>query len=516
GVFAYRVTSTGNMTARVVEPVAGTNAASIRPYSPVSTTMPNGDAIVVWASGNAQRTELKSAILTQQGLVSKPRVLATFTDPVTPLHLMRAGSDSYVLSCVSAPIENGRNAIITATFHADGAPAQLIDQAAEVSGMMNVAAASNGNVTYIAYPQPSSWPGPVMGVTVVADGVAREAEVLSISRTRQMQPALAAAAGRMLAAWSDVAGTAAYVRTASLAPDGEPLQNSVVAPAYVAASELAWNGSEYLAIATRGTELLATRMTFEGAPIAEPILLGTHTNSWYFPFASVTWSGDRWLVLWETMTGLQFTTVSRTGVAAAPRPLTLTAPRPEEWSFYTWSATLASNGTQTLLVWSEEQMPPCYFPPCSGGPIRTFASRIDVDGTQLDATPLDLDSAYNHSIATSGEEFMILGDTTATAVDASASALRILGTRNIFDWGAATDVTWDGSTYAVALRYFGAKWRLAVAHLDRNANAVGALRGLETLPPDLNESPSIATIVPSAAVIAVQEGDAENGARAVV
>ena len=72
-------------------------------------------------------------------------------------------------------------------------------------------------------------------------------------------------------------------------------------------------------------------------------------------------------------------------------------------------------------------------------------------------------------------------------------------------------MTWDGSSYAVALRYFGVRWHLSVTHLDRDLNVIGASRGTETLPPDLFVAPSIA-----GSFVAVQEGDAAEGARAVV
>ena len=79
--------------------------------------------------------------------------------------------------------------------------------------------------------------------------------------------------------------------------------------------------------------------------------------------------------------------------------------------------------------------------------------------------------------------------------------------REIFNWPALGDVTWDGATYAIALRYHAARWRLAVLHLDRNANQVGGSRGVETLPPDQFLAPGIAAIRAGSSLIAVQEGD---------
>jgi hypothetical protein len=104
---------------------------------------------------------------------------------------------------------------------------------------------------------------------------------------------------------------------------------------------------------------------------------------------------------------------------------------------------------------------------------------------------------------------MILAGGTATVIDETAS--RILRSSTIFGWDAAGDVLWNGSAYTVALRYKLARWYLSVTHLDRRGIEIGAQYGIETLAAEALAPPSIA-----GSVIALQEGDFLNGARAVV
>jgi hypothetical protein len=275
-----------------------------------------------------------------------------------------------------------------------------------------------------------------------------------------------------------------------------------VAPAYTAARELAWNGSEYLVVATRDRELLATRVASDGTPLdAQPLVLG-HDSNWWHLNAAVAWAGDRWVVAWDTYEGILLTTV-RNGLVAPARLLGL-------GELAASDPALAFNGSTLLLVWNETDRSACdVFPPCIIGEQVAYAARITPDGQLAGAKRARIPFAGDYSIATSGNEFVILGDTTATVVDAQGS--KVLASRSIFNWGATSDVTWDGSSYAVALRYLGASWHVSVTHLDRDLNVVGTPRGTTTLPPDNFVAPSIAR-----SLVGVQEGDPVNGARAVV
>jgi hypothetical protein len=501
GVFAYRVTNGGAMTEDVIEGHSGT----MRPWSPAVSTTANGDVIAVWSSGVYMQSQIKSAVLTGDGSVRDLRVLADLsTSPVTALELMRAG-DTHVL--LYKTYEGG-----LATLRL-GASAPLI----VTEGVLDASAASNGSTIFVAYTPSTIYPLRIDSLSVGADGLARNHEVVSFSRTRQTQPALGAGDGRFLAAWTDIAGEAAFVRAASVGLDATPRTDHVVAPAYLASPDLAWSGSEYLAVSVRNQSLLASRVAWDGTPIdAEPFAIGQTTNVWWDATASVAWTGGQWMVVWPKYDRLVVVTVTRGGAVSAPLELIPNSTLPADSYRQIRAFATASNGTTTLLTWTEEQSPFCgFFPPCPGGPSRTFVTRVTAGGQLLDASAVELPVADTLSIATSGDEFLVLGDATASAIEATA-APRLLASRELLNWPAQGDVAWDGTSYVAALRYRGIRWHLSVTHLDREARPIGTARGTETLPPDLERPPSIASVVPSFALVAVQEGDARDGARAVV
>lgn len=514
GVYAYRITNGGAMVRTPVELSGDAIQGAITPWLPVIAPLPNGDAIAVWTTGNAQRTEVKSVVIARSGEIHDVRVRHTFDSPsVRALELLRSG-DHYTL-LYERLLENSAMVLETLTF--DAAGARVVARISEAT--LSPSAAVSGNVLFVAYTPARELPYRVNGVAVAPDGSGGPVQLLSLARTRQTQPALAAGGGRYLAAWTDVTGGAAYVRAASLGLDGVPLTDHIIQPAHLSARELAWNGTHYLAVAQRDGRLLATRVTFDGQPVdAQPSVIADLTGqAWWGVSTSAAWAGDRWMVTWLMYDAIHVATVSRAGIPSTPRKLELETPLPEpDWWRGFLAATVASNGTTTLLVWSEEQRPPCFFPPCGGAESeKTFAVRLAANGDVRDDVPLELPGATSLSLATSGDEFLLLGDTTATVIDASATP-HIVTSREIFNWPALGDVTWDGATYAVALRYHAARWRLAVLHLDRNANQVGGGRGVETLPPDQFLAPGIAAIRAGSSLIAVQEGDARDGARAVV
>lgn len=493
GVFAYQVMNEGEEEPqfRVADP-----SGILLPWSPVAAPAVGGDVLVVWASSMAKQSQLESAVITRDGEVRDTRVLAQFdTSALHPLALVRSGNTHVVAY---------RKELSTIETLVLGAPSP----STLVSGVLDADAAAGEHAIFVAWTPSTVFPLRIRSIATT--GVQ---DIVSFSRTRQTQPALAAGGGRFLAAWTDIAGEAAFVRAASLGLDGEPRTDRIVAPAYLAARELAWSGSEYLAVERRNQTLLATRVAYDGTPIdAEPLVLA---EAQWDTTAAVAWSADRWLVLWPQYERLRFVTVSRGGAVSTPRNVALT-PEPPPNSFrHLVSVALATNGTTTLLVWTEEQLPACFFPVCPGGITRTFAARLTNEGQLLDAAPLELPAASTLSVATSGREFLVLADATAHAIDATA-APRLLASRRLLDWRAMGDVTWDGSSYAVALRYQGLKWHLSVTHLDRTASPLGTPAGTTTLAPDVVAPPSIAAILPSSALVAVQEGDARDGTRAVV
>jgi hypothetical protein len=488
GVFAYRIAGDGDVTSYAVDETPSD--------FPIVSTTSDGGLLVV----RAAQLDVRANVVTASGEVQPRIVLAASTRPLRVVHVRRV-DDGSLVAYLSQTGERG--GLATLTLHANGTVAPSPDVAVDLvpNVLTPIVAASSASTTFTVFARPETYPPPLLSVSIANDGSARDPEPVAVSRTRQSQPILGSGGGRVLAAWSDIQGIAAFVRTTSLTPDAAPLTDTIAAPAYVAARELPWNGAEYLVVESRNDQLLATRVAYDGTPLdAAPLVLGSHFSPWWALNAAVAWAGDRWVVAWDTNGRIQFATV-RNGVATPAKQIDFGEALPSK-------PALSFNGTALLLVWNQEIPPECYFPPCVRGDQYAYAARLTLDGT-LDAKRLAIPTAYDYSIATSGNEFLILGGTTATTIDASASA--VLDSRPIFNWPAAGDVTWGGTSYAVALRYLGVRWHLSVTHLDRDLNLVAPPRGTETLPPDLAAAPSIA-----GSIVAVQEGDPANGARAVV
>jgi len=512
GLYAYRVTNDGEMTSRLVDLRANSVSGP-----PVATVTATGDLFLVWSSYLGSYRVLNTARVTPAGELSAGGVLTTFEGPRTlqPLAVVPSGEAFLVAYRNAEAIET--------LIVGSGNPVTLADD------VLDATASAEGDTIFVAYTPSTIYPLRVLGVAVRADGRAGQHELVSYSRTRQTQPALVGGGGRYLAAWTDIAGAAAFVRAASVGLDAQPVTDRIIAPAYFAAHDLAWNGTESLAVGVRDSRLLASRLTYDGTSIdAEPLVIDAGQASVPAPpligiadpdaTAAVAWAGDRWMIVWPSGTGLRAATVSRAGEVSAPRDVALTSPLHANHYRAGLAAALAANDTTILLSWREEQRPECFFPSCPEGVSRTFAARLSKDGQLLDAAPLELPPAAAVSVATSGREFGVLGDTTVSAIDASATP-RLIASRRLLDWEAKGDVTWDGTSYAVALRYHsyrGLRWHLSVTHVDRNATPIGGPVGTETLAPDVFVAPSIASILPSSALVAVQEGDAKDGARAVV
>ena len=489
GVSAYRIAPDGGVTPHVVE-----EKSAFRTFlAPIA----NGDLLVVYTVG----TELRASVVSANGMVQARGTLATSAVPMNLVYVRRVNDGHLVTYTAHGdPPDNG---IATLIVHADGSVTPAPERAAELAPRVAIwtTAAANASATLTVYTPAREWPHPVRSVATANDATASEPEILSIGPARQTQPILGSANGRALAAWSDIQGLAAFVRTRSVTPE-ELLNDTIVAPAYLVGRELPWNGSEYLAVGARNEQLLASRVAFDGTPLGEPVVLGEHRSEWFALNVDVVWAGDRWIVVWDSNHAIFFAAI-RNGIVIPPKKLNLgnlDVARPA----------LSFNGTTLLLVWNEAQVRDCFYVgPCATGEPFAHAARLTLDGELAGARRIAIPAAERYAVATSGDEFFVLGGTTATVIDASASY--ILASREIFNWTAMSDVEWDGATYAVALRYRGAVWHLSVRHLDRELNVVDTPRGTTTLPPDSLAAPSIA-----AGMVGVQEGDAENGARAVV
>ncbi len=476
--------------------------------SVIAAPLPDGGALMVWTGAAG---ELRGAAIRAGGTAGPVRVIATHEHPLRAVHLARAG-DRYVLLFTR---DSWTRFVRSLVLDGDGV---LLEAPQEVAPdrYSDVAAATSGQATLAVFEEPR-FPWKPQSVVVARDGsVVRGPETATIAKARQTQPALADAGSHILAAWSDTFAADALLATSALTHGGEPLFRGTVAHGQLASRELPSNGSEVLLlshhdVAYRQRKVQATFVNPGGAPLAGTIFLGDTAADWS-PTAAATWIDDRWLVAWASP-GWPGVTVAvlRDHRVALKRTHEVRTPLPQRHYRMLTHLALARNTSTTLLVWTEELRPSCStLPPCGPSLHRTYAARLTPDGDFIDATPLALPSGeHSLSVATSGEEFMVLAEATATVIDASGR--RVLRSTDVFGWKAAGDVAWNGSAYVVALRYQLARWYLSHTLLDRRGNILGATRGIETLPAENLEPPSIA-----GPVIALQEGDWTTGARAVV
>ena len=512
GLFAQTITIDGIAGEKVIEPESG---AGYRPYDVVATPTGDGGVLVVWSAGTASQAELKSAIYRVDGSLTATSLLTTHAGRIAPVGLLRTG-EGYVLAFATASSNNLDPAQFSMSLDALGAkktdPAMLT-----ADGSFIASSATRNGLLLIAFQ--SGIPSRIATVAIDGDGRPREPELMSIGLSRQMQPILGSGGGRVLATWTETAGEAAAVRASDVGADGEPRPATHIASAFLTSREIAWNGVHHLAVHRDLTRLMATRVGADGRPLDEqPIKLADFAEHGWEYVASVAWAGTHWLVVWRDGEHLRVLDVSRGGIASVPRTLDVQQPLDPIYSDRRiLPPVIAFDGRQVLLVWSEEHSRPCYFPGCEPPDTKLFATRLTADGTPFGHTfETDLPSAVPLSVASSGEEFLVLAGTRAFVLDADHSVINLVASRQVFGFFAATDVTWDGRAYVVALRYSVGRWYLATLRLDRSARAVAAPLGTATLPQDAFEPPSVAAPFGGEAIVGVQEGTAAGGARAVV
>ncbi|HEX8617437.1 MAG TPA: hypothetical protein VF911_07620 [Thermoanaerobaculia bacterium] len=485
-----------------------------------ATAGPAGDVLVAW-SGRASastRSELRSAILRHDGTTGA-RLLETQTAVLIPLAVMYTGAQ-YVVAYTTYRENDLTSGILRVDAAGDmtGSPDE-----ASLPVTYPPAAASNGQTLVLAYTT-RGVPSRAATVAIDSAGTPRAPEIVAINESRQTQPVVASGGGDAVAAWTEIAGDRALVRTAHLDGQGHSTAVHDIASGYLGARGLAWSGTQYLAVYRHERQLLATRIAANGERIDEqPIVIddALATTDLVEVPASTIWSGDRWLVVWGDGAHLRVASVSSAGVPAARRSLPLHAPLPETWERFFAAPSLAFDGNRVLVGSSVVDLPFCMMPACDGARAEAVGALLTSEGTVLDTVPLDFDERAEEervqtAAASNGTRFLLLAGTRAFVLDAPGNDLRVVSTRELFDWPARTDVTWDGTNYVVALRYAGTDWYLALRRLDRSAKEVGAPRGTQTLAPVTESAPSAAPLFAGDTITGLQEGTARDGMRAVV
>ncbi len=517
GLFAHRVAIDGTSVATTIE----RSTTASRALRAVAIAKENGDVLVIWSASGVDVADLKSVVLRPNGELSEVHVAGKAG--VAPIHLMPAG-DGYLLATL-APTEAGRHAISSMAVGADGSFGAVSTTAIEIANW-RATAASNGAVIQVVANPVVPAVSQIASVALSPNGTATGPAVLSNGRGRQLQPALGAGGGTFLISWPDQNAEDTLIRTTTINALGDlSTVRTLQPPAFLGANDLAWNGSEYLALTWSGTWLMARRVAFDGAPIdAEPIVVATDAqNANSNPTAALTWADDRWVVVYPSGEEMMFATVSRAGVVTPPRSLSLATPLPPNTErLFTDRPAIAFDGRRLLMVWSEKRLIPCPFPICDFPPDEAFAIRLDRDGNVLDAEALRLpdEAASGAAIATSGEEFLVIPNflMRAFVIDGDRISLQIASSTPLLEGASAmADVLWDGAHYVVALRYQqNFAWHVGLVRLDRRGDEVEPLRAAVTRAPETFTAPSIAVAPGLGTLIATQERDLVNGARAIV
>jgi hypothetical protein len=114
----------------------------------------------------------------------------------------------------------------------------------------------------------------------------------------------------------------------------------------------------------------------------------------------VAWDGERYLVVWDEYSGtaadVYGARISADGVNLDPDPIPISAAAEEQEL-----SSVASNGTTFLATWEDER----------SGELEVYASRIDGDGTVLDPQGIRIspvpNAQWDPSVASNGDQYLV-------------------------------------------------------------------------------------------------------------
>lgn len=461
-----------------------------------------GATLVVWGAG----FELESAILAPDGTLSpKQPVFDHGSHTVEPLALAKT-ADGFLLADLAF------SRLHTVTLDEDGARRPGGSVAPETDFGRPASAATDGThilVADIQYEAQSSL-GRARTRLVSPDAEIGAAEALSIIPARQLAPVLAAGSGSLVAAWTELQGMQAAVKAAQLAADGTPLASHVIDPnASLASKDLAWNGAEYLAVILRNGQLRAQRISAFGERAGSPALLYDFPDN-RTPRVAVVWADDQWVVSGTDSVIAFHATVDADGKRTAWSQLPLAGILDDETASRTgiYDVALAYDGDTMHVAWIEGQVVPCQVLCIESRP--AFAATIDRFGLAVSA-PRRIGDAWdiNESVSLAAGGDGVIAITNVYGDRAIATAHD--GAMRAFD--GTGDVTWDGTSFVLALRE---RDRLTLRRLGANLREAARPRVAGIAPADTAESePSVAVAIPGNAIVGLQESDANSGGRAV-
>jgi hypothetical protein len=504
GLRADRIASDGTITRTMLDPEVVSYDVRI-----TAARGSNGRMLLAWGAPASEQT-LKTAILSMDGTVTSMHTIAMGgNDPYEPLIAIRTGS-RFLLAYLTA----GR--LHVSTLASDGTQMSRDDTQVNSYGRP-ASAASNGTkilVSDIAF-EANQPLGQVRTRRIAAGAPIATTGILSIIPARQLPPAIGAGSGALVAIWTEQQGSTSSVRAARLAPDGTPLSASLIeAKGTLASRDLAWNGAEYLTVIHRNGELRAQRIDAFGEKAGSAtLLMNAAANS--TPHVAVAWADDHWEVAGTDAAGAFHAEVAAGGAVSSWTALKLEGPLPEDHvRTGIYDVAIAWDGERAHVAWIEGRYFPCSFECIELRP--AFVATLDRFAAQA-GEPQRISDEFEFAEALSlaaNEDTLVSATSRYNDVTFVTSLpLRDGGPQATRSFDGAADVTWDGSSFVLALRE---RDRLTVRRLDANLRDAGRARSVAVAPPDAPLSvPSVAVAIPGNAVITIHEVEANSGARAI-
>jgi hypothetical protein len=479
------VTPEGNVTTTMIDPSFPEKGVRI-----AAAPAGNDATLLVWGTDDA----LQSAVLSPDG-VPAPQKLADKGS--VPLVLTKT-PNGFLLAFTT----HGR--FTMATLHEDGSLRVVHDAHADAVRRTASAATEGTNVLVASIAKH----GRARAWLFTPNAHLAASDLLSIVPARQLAPAIGAGSESLVAAWTERQDVStAIVRTARLAPDGTILGAAVIhRNATLASDDLAWNGAHYLTVILANGQLRTQRITAFGEPLGDSQHL-YDLPAYARPHAAVVWAGDRWVVVGNDESVAFYSEIAPGGEHLTWSLLPLEGPLHEDDAYRGRlnGVALAYDGKRVHVAWTEAHVP-CW-QVCIGSFVA-FVSTIEDRGTRI-STPRRLSKRLANdesvSLAANGDEVVVIANGYETSVTTLGGASRT------FDGDG--DVTWDGSTFVLALR---AREQLTVRRLDGRLRDAGHPRVAAIAPANTAHSlPSVAAVIPGNAIIGIQEIETTSGARAV-
>ncbi|MHA7630440.1 Ig-like domain-containing protein [Corallococcus sp. M7] len=329
----------------------------------------------------------------------------------------------------------------------------------QTSSQTRPAVASNGESSLVVWQDFRENTTKVYGARVSKDGEVLDPWGIGISRDSGSAnaPRVASAGGGYLVVWQASTPAGTRVMTARVDRDGglPDAAPSLIIDAHSFAPSVTSNGTVYFVAWSSSSGLRGTRVSSTGA-IQDPAGLPLATSPREPNNAAVASNGTDFLVVWEDaryngVGGIHGVRVSSAGTVLDPQGLVLAS-----GSRTQWEPSVASNGTDYLVVWRDDSSP-------QGGD-NLFGTRVTGTGTVLDAPAFAVSTANGDqsmpAVGSDGADYLVVWSDNRSGSDALFGA-RVTQTGTVLEGdgqflarGSSFDtepaVAFNGTDYLVA------------------------------------------------------------------